>query len=599
MNIISRIGAALLALAAFGASAQTTYPITTENLTPTAACTAGSCVAVDMTSKGGASVQVTGTYTTVGGLALQRTVDGTTWETITANAFVPVGGTGIATIASGDVGTWQLGACVGFKLCRITALGAVTGTAAVTVFTSTASTGGSLSISGGAGDASAANQVTMITSLSVLDDWDETNRAAVNVVAGQVGITAGAGAVAANTPRVTHASDDPVTAHVSRLTSSAGPKAAGAALATTALQVGGTYNATPITVADTQEAGAQIDANGYLKVNVAAGGASGGTSSSVGAATPATATAAGGSDGTNMQVPRVADIDTGAGTQYALVTSPRLGASGGGVELVGGAGAVAAGVLRTTQASDSPLVSVAGATGDAAATAGGTGSVSAKLRLMTTQLDTLNTSVNATTTQLPADGTGQVAMTASFPVVLASDHSNIPANVAQINGVTPLMGAGNTGTGSQRVTMATDQAAIATAGHGATGAAVPANVTAMGARAGANSVNVAQGSATVAINVSTATTTELVALSGSTQVRVTGIVVIAGGTGNITFVYGTGTACGTGTTSLSGAIPLIANAGLTIGGGLGSVLVAPAGQALCVTTSAAVQMSGFVTYTQF
>lgn len=35
-------------------------------------------------------------------------------------------------------------------------------------------------------------------------------------------------------------------------------------------------------------------------------------------------------------------------------------------------------------------------------------------------------------------------------------------NVAQINGVAPLMGAGNTGTGSLRVTIATDQAAVAT-----------------------------------------------------------------------------------------------------------------------------------------
>lgn len=40
--------------------------------------------------------------------------------------------------------------------------------------------------------------------------------------------------------------------------------------------------------------------------------------------------------------------------------------------------------------------------------------------------------------------------------------TNQSTNVAQINGVTPLMGAGNTGTGSLRVTVASDQAAIAT-----------------------------------------------------------------------------------------------------------------------------------------
>lgn len=52
-------------------------------------------------------------------------------------------------------------------------------------------------------------------------------------------------------------------------------------------------------------------------------------------------------------------------------------------------------------------------------------------------------------------------------------EANQSVNVAQINGVTPLMGAGNTGTGSPRVTLATDQAAIPTWGHGATGSAVP------------------------------------------------------------------------------------------------------------------------------
>lgn len=69
---------------------------------------------------------------------------------------------------------------------------------------------------GGAGDASAANQTAQITveqaiqaAVQVMDDWDESDRAKVNIIAGQAGISAGAGAVAANTPRVTHASDDP------------------------------------------------------------------------------------------------------------------------------------------------------------------------------------------------------------------------------------------------------------------------------------------------------------------------------------------------------------------------------------------------------
>lgn len=79
-----------------------------------------------------------------------------------------------------------------------------------------------------------------------------------------------------------------------------------------------------------------------------------------------------------------------------------------------------------------------GATTDAAATAGGTGTQAAKLRLMTTQLDTINTTLG---TPFQAGG------------ALAANQS---VNVSQINGVTPLMGNGATGTGSHRVTLSND-----------------------------------------------------------------------------------------------------------------------------------------------
>lgn len=61
--------------------------------------------------------------------------------------------------------------------------------------------------------------------------------------------------------------------------------------------------------------------------------------------------------------------------------------------------------------------------------------------------------------------TNGVQVNAALPAganVIGALTANQSVNVAQINGVTPLMGAGNTGTGSQRVTIATDQAAIAT-----------------------------------------------------------------------------------------------------------------------------------------
>lgn len=102
-----------------------------------------------------------------------------------------------------------------------------------------------------------------------------------------------------------------------------------------------------------------------------------------------------------------------------------------------------------------------------------------------------------------------------------------------------------------------------------------------------------------AINVSTATTTQIVALASAKKIYVSSFDVVAGGTGNITFVYGTGSNCGTGTTSLTGAYNLTAQAGIAKGNGLGAVLVVPASNALCVTTSAAVQMSGSVSYAQY
>lgn len=51
------------------------------------------------------------------------------------------------------------------------------------------------------------NLSSVEASLGVMDDWDESDRAKVNVIAGQAGITGGAGNVAANTPRVVLADD--------------------------------------------------------------------------------------------------------------------------------------------------------------------------------------------------------------------------------------------------------------------------------------------------------------------------------------------------------------------------------------------------------
>lgn len=64
-----------------------------------------------------------------------------------------------------------------------------------------------------------------------------------------------------------------------------------------------------------------------------------------------------------------------------------------GVLATTGAGNTGTGVQRVIEATDSQLSAGVGATGDAAATAGSTGSITAKLRLMTSQLDAIQTAV--------------------------------------------------------------------------------------------------------------------------------------------------------------------------------------------------------------
>lgn len=79
--------------------------------------------------------------------------------------------------------------------------------------------------------------------------------------------------------------------------------------------------------------------------------------------------------------------------------------------------------------------------------------------IVATSVDTFNVTVNAA---LPTGSN-----------VIGALSANQSVNVAQINGVAVLMGNGITGTGSQRVTLASDNTAIAGWGHGATGSAVP------------------------------------------------------------------------------------------------------------------------------
>ena len=185
---------------------------------------------------------------------------------------------------------------------------------------------------------------------------------------------------------------------------------------------GGVYLASPPTLSDQQTEAFLFDINGNLKV-VSAGGGSGGTSSSFGATFPATGTAIGVKSGANM-VNLTADGSNNLNVD--LATALPAGSS-----IVGKVG-----IDQTTPGT------------------------------------TNGVQINAA---IPAGGNTIGAVTqASGPWTV---------NEAQINGVTPLMGNGTTGTGSQRITISSDNSAVAGLGAVATGAAPPANAIYLGANA--------------------------------------------------------------------------------------------------------------------
>lgn len=116
----------------------------------------------------------------------------------------------------------------------------------------------------------------------------------------------------------------------------------------------------PVTVTNTADTVVKPgDAvNNAVRVNVVAGAAAGGTSSSFGAAFPASGTAAGFNDGANMQGAKVYDVDTGGGTDYAAGATLRIGASGGSIPVTAGAGTTAAGTIRVVLPTDQTVIPV-------------------------------------------------------------------------------------------------------------------------------------------------------------------------------------------------------------------------------------------------
>lgn len=367
------------------------------------------------------------------------------------------------------------------------------------------------------------------------------------------------------------------------------------------------------------------NANSALRVNVVAGGAAGGTSSNFNATFPASGTAAGASDGTNMK-PLTVDA-----SGYLKVNVAAGGAGGGAVTVADGAdvtlGAKADAKNTATDATAITVMqvlkeisymeqnpasrAVTGPLTDTQLRATAlpiSGSVNATLAAETTKVigtvnqgtspwvvsGTVTASGPLTDTQLRA-----TAVPVSGTITIGTFPDNEPFNVAQINGVTPLMGNGATGTGSQRVTLASDNSALPAWGLGATGSAVPSGAQYVGGNSSGNLTGFERCDSSAFLNMSTATTTEIVALTASQSIRVCSYRVMAGGTTNVKFVRGTGSNCGTGQADVSATWPLTTQTGLAPSGGISPIYVVTSANALCVTSSAAVTLAVEVSYTKY
>jgi hypothetical protein len=213
-----------------------------------------------------------------------------------------------------------------------------------------------------------------------------------------------------------------------------------------------------------------------------------------------------------------------------------------------------------------------------------------------------NASVGATGSPAPGSATYNGVLVAGGNIVGASGSAwgTAPTglNVLGVNAnvLSSALPAGAATAANQEVTAAGTSATSAQAVQGVTGGVpMPTN----SANTGGSFTSIIQAGTSLPINLSTATTTQLVAAVSGKAIYVTAWDVIAAGTTNFTFEYGTGTNCVAGTTPLTGPYSLVAQFGAAKGSGLGPVLVVPAGNALCAVNSATVQVSGSLAYTQF
>lgn len=100
------------------------------------------------------------------------------------------------------------------------------------------------------------------------------------------------------------------------------------------------------------------------------------------------------------------------------------------------------------------------------------------------------------------------------------------------------------------------------------------------------------------VNVTAGNTTEIVALSGSTVIRVCSVAISMSAAGTAQFIYGTGSNCAGSPANITGAIPLATGTPLAWGGGSGSIFRGAAANALCVAAVTG-NVVGVISYARY
>lgn len=206
----------------------------------------------------------------------------------------------------------------------------------------------------------------------------------------------------------------PSGASTSALQSATSGSATGGTAATSSKLVGGTFASSPITLTNGQQAGLQVDANGYLKINVSAGGASGGTSSSFASAFPSLGTAIGALNGGNM-------VSLAADGSHNLQVNCAVGCSSSGGSSLADEGTFTQG---------------------------------------TTSFTVMGGMFNSSPASLTSGQAGAVQLTADRQMFV---------NLGKVNAVAVATGAGTNNTGTQRVGVAQDTTTISGSAPGTAG----------------------------------------------------------------------------------------------------------------------------------